>query len=385
MRPQSYWEKAWGVQAHALTPPPAAGRADVAIVGAGFCGSWLAYFLKRAHPDLQIAILERDFLSFGASTRNAGFLSCGNVSEWLEDSRQMSWDELAATLYARIEGVRILRREFSHLLSPIRCGSADLDAVTDEKRDLLDKLNHQAREWGIENLFALRQIPFAGGTRVVPFNSFDGEVDPVAVLSGLHERLRAQGVRFLWNCDVTAIGKGLVEYVSGEQSRELSYGYGFVCTNAFARALNPNTFVRPARGQILVTAPCETSTQPCLGFYRAGYDYFRFIGKRLLVGGGRLEFKLQEDTDRIETTEEVRGYLLDLAQSVLGHGQFQIEDHWSGIMGLRDGKHAAIGDFETPVMLDSQTEEIAGFGGWGVTLTPYVTARKVTALRFKRN
>lgn len=48
---------------------------DVAIVGAGYTGLWTGYYLKQARPDLEIAIIEREFAGFGASGRNGGWLS----------------------------------------------------------------------------------------------------------------------------------------------------------------------------------------------------------------------------------------------------------------------------------------------------------------------
>ena len=48
---------------------------DVAIVGAGYTGLWCAYYLKRAAPHLQIAVLERDVAGYGASGRNGGWVS----------------------------------------------------------------------------------------------------------------------------------------------------------------------------------------------------------------------------------------------------------------------------------------------------------------------
>jgi glycine/D-amino acid oxidase-like deaminating enzyme len=57
-------------------PPLSGGRtADVCIVGAGFTGLWAAYYLKRARPELEIVVLEREFAGFGASGRNGGWLS----------------------------------------------------------------------------------------------------------------------------------------------------------------------------------------------------------------------------------------------------------------------------------------------------------------------
>jgi glycine/D-amino acid oxidase-like deaminating enzyme len=55
--------------------PPLDGdtQVDVAVVGGGFCGISSAYYLKRANPNLRVAVLEDRVTGFGASGRNAGF------------------------------------------------------------------------------------------------------------------------------------------------------------------------------------------------------------------------------------------------------------------------------------------------------------------------
>lgn len=49
-------------------------RADVCIIGGGFTGLWSAIELKRARPDLDVVIVERDHCGSGASGRNGGFV-----------------------------------------------------------------------------------------------------------------------------------------------------------------------------------------------------------------------------------------------------------------------------------------------------------------------
>jgi glycine/D-amino acid oxidase-like deaminating enzyme len=71
----SFW---WAQQGGAPAPrPPLPGSldVDVCIVGAGYTGLWAAYYLKRAQPDLRIAVLEQRFAGFGASGRNGGWLT----------------------------------------------------------------------------------------------------------------------------------------------------------------------------------------------------------------------------------------------------------------------------------------------------------------------
>lgn len=379
LRDYSYWEIKAGIPQRKVPEFPTARNFDVLIVGAGFCGAWLAYFLKKRDPLLSIAILERDFFNLGASVRNAGFLSCGNVSEWLEDSRELSWEDLLLTLQGRIEGIRIIQEEWAGKLDFPNCGSVDLDPLTEEKEEFLRRLNASLKELGHDPFYETRTIRFGKEERRVAFNRFDAEVDPANLLLSLHDSLKKQGVSFFWRTEVEEMGKGRAATSRGE----IAYERGYLCTNAFARRLHASSCVRPARGQILVTSPVSTATQRSLGFLRSGYDYFRFLGPRVLVGGGRLEFKERENTDQLAVTRELRSYLEDLARRVIGHGDYTIEHHWSGIMGLREGKHASLRDLLTPTFIDEKTEELAGFGGWGVTLTPYLAKSRTTINRIK--
>ena len=56
--------------------PPLEGdaRADVAVVGGGYCGLWTAIELKTAEPSLDVVLIESDICGAGASGRNAGYL-----------------------------------------------------------------------------------------------------------------------------------------------------------------------------------------------------------------------------------------------------------------------------------------------------------------------
>jgi len=48
---------------------------DVAILGGGYTGLWTAYYLLCSNPDLNVAVLEKEIVGFGASGRNGGWCS----------------------------------------------------------------------------------------------------------------------------------------------------------------------------------------------------------------------------------------------------------------------------------------------------------------------
>jgi len=259
---------------------------DVLIVGAGFMGQWLAYFLTKDRSSaMSVLVVERDHLGYGASTRNAGFLSSGNMSEWLLERRDQGQE---ATLYnyaARRRGVEIVLTELGAGISFDQCGSADFDPTTDEATRLAETFNEFVEGGGSPAPFRRRSLTLGGHAQEVWFNADDYAINPVEVLHQLHLRAAGQGVQSSYETEIVSIGDGLATVKTANGRCDVSYRHAFVCTNAFARDLHPATDITPARGQILVTRPCKLATTQVLGFMEEGHDYFRFVDGRLLVGG----------------------------------------------------------------------------------------------------
>ena len=72
---RSYWlQEALGAEADVAPPLEGEQRADVCIVGGGYCGLWTALRLKELEPALDVAVVEADICGGGASGRNGGFI-----------------------------------------------------------------------------------------------------------------------------------------------------------------------------------------------------------------------------------------------------------------------------------------------------------------------
>jgi gamma-glutamylputrescine oxidase len=57
---------------------------DFLIIGAGIAGLSTAYWLLREDPKLKIGIVEKFKIGFGASGRNAGFVTCGSTEHFIK-------------------------------------------------------------------------------------------------------------------------------------------------------------------------------------------------------------------------------------------------------------------------------------------------------------
>ena len=75
----SFWMQSLDMSPYSASSDPAlllpSYQCDVAIIGGGFSGLWLAYYLKLAQPETKIALFEAQHIGYGASGRNGGWLS----------------------------------------------------------------------------------------------------------------------------------------------------------------------------------------------------------------------------------------------------------------------------------------------------------------------
>ena len=69
--------------------------------------------------------------------------------------------------------------------------------------------------------------------------------------------------------------------------------------------------------------------------YNEGYYYFRNVGRKLLIGGGREIDKKNETTFLYGINETIRQKLInDIKTFIHPNIDFNVESEWSGIMGF---------------------------------------------------
>lgn len=369
LRARSWWER----DLHLARRPPVAlpERVDVLIVGAGFMGRWLAHFLSRLPTPPATLVVERDAFTWGASSRNAGFLTCGQLSEMATDAEQAGLDAVIDTFLMRLRGMEIVRREFPEFVVDT-AGSFDWDPLDHVRRELARTLNDAAGR----DVYEVREARIGGVRRAAMFNRADGGLDPAALLLKL-EGSAGAAATFAFGVEVREIGDGRAGVETPSGAGEVRYGHAFVCTNAFTSQLHPASRVQPGRGQVIVTSPVTSDAPRALGYRNRGYDYFRWVGDRLLFGGGRHLHPEENGPTELLPTEGVRRYLREAAAEVIGHDRFEVEHHWAGIMGFAGGAHLG---GPPRSRIDDSAEALAGFGGMGVALTPAVAEARVRAL-----
>ncbi len=336
----SYWERKTYFE-----------NVDVVIIGSGIVGLNAAINLRLKYPESKIVIVERGFLPYGASTRNAGFACFGSVSELLDDLTRMSEQEVFALVEKRWKGLARLRK----LLGDDAIGfemKGGYEVFTDKDKscydDCADKIDYLNNELkliiGSEKIYTSNdeEIKKFGLQKVNHLikNNFEGQIDTGNMMDALLNLALHHNIKILNGVDIT-------HFEESENDIKLFTNQDFnfnakkllACTNGFARRLIPELEVNPARAQVLITTPIKDLKVSGTFHYDKGYYYFRDIDNRILFGGGRnLDFKTEE-TDEFGLTQLVQNKLEELLrQVILPNSDYRIEQRWSGIMGLGNTK-----------------------------------------------
>lgn len=331
----SYWEKqTW------LTD------IDYAIIGSGIVGLNCALHLKTTHPKAKIVVFEKGMLPSGASTKNAGFACFGSISEILADLETHTEDEVVKLVTQRMEGLKTLRRTLGDsAIVYNEWGGYELFTENDTALfntclEKLDYINGILSPIFKDEVFSVVDTPF-GFEKVISkaiFNKFEGQIDTGNMMQALLQKAISKGVLILNKAEVTNISEAPKTAVFTVNGFKISAKNICIATNGFAKQLLDED-VEPARAQVLVTKPISDLKIKGTFHLDCGYFYFRNIDNRILFGGGRnLDFDA-ENTSEIGLTTLVQEHLEKiLKETILPNTPFEIDNRWSGIMGVGDKK-----------------------------------------------
>lgn len=331
----SYWEiRSWLSQV------------DFAIVGSGITGLSCALELRRRKPDARILVLERGALPSGASTKNAGFACFGSPTELLDDLRTHSEEVLVALVESRFRGIGILRERLGdRALDFQQLGGYELfekhqPGEFERAAEALPRLNRMLRPVFGTDPFILTDSTF-GMEGIHPrmvCNPLEGQLDPGRMMQALLRKADNPGTTILNGVEVRAFDDqgGTVRVSTSEF--DFTCGKLLLATNGFA---GPQTGldVSPARAQVLVTEAIPGHGISGSFHLEAGYYYFRNIGDRILLGGGRNLDKSGETTTEFALTPLIQQRLESLLREVILPGRtVGVAHRWSGIMGTGASK-----------------------------------------------
>lgn len=392
----SFWYTEMGGLPAARPALPGDTEVDVAIVGAGYTGLWTAYYLKKAKPELRIALLEREFAGYGASGRNGGWLQGGFA--WSREKYEKTSSRAAV-----IAMQRAMAGTVSEVVTIAQAENIDADIK------LADNLNvatnaaqleriHQwcaaMRFWGDdESRVALLD---AEATRVrIDIRDVLGalcihgqaRVQPAKLVRGLAAAVERLGVPIYEQTEVTKIESGRVETSRGRVRAETVIR----ATEGFTAGIpgQERTWLALNSAQI-VTEPVPTEIwnqigwegHELLGSAAHGYCYAQRTREgRITMGGRGVPYRFGSRTDvdgktQQATIDQLHTILTTLLPQTAG---LKIEHAWCGVLGVPR-------DWCTTVGLDPQTRIgwAGGYVGLGVS-SSNLAGRTLTDLILRRD
>jgi hypothetical protein len=350
-------------------------HADVAIIGSGIVGLVAALHFKKKQPGLRVIILDRGVLPLGASTRNAGFACFGSVSELLDDLSRQSEDEVFELVERRWRGLQRLREiagdeaiEFS-LSGNYEIFRKEEEATFGQCRDHVQAFNQKLRPLtGKAETYRLVDEKIAdfgfGQVSHLILNQAEGQLHTGKMMRRLLQLAREAGIDIFSGVEITHFAEDSEQVeLFTRQGWTVKARHLLVATNGFARHLLPELPVQPARNQVLITQPIAGLRVRGCFHYDRGYFYFRHVGDRVLLGGGRNLSPTEEHTDQLGHTKFIQDTLLHMLRTVVLPGQpFEVDTWWSGILG--------IGEQKKPIVkwVSQRVAAAVRMGGMGVAL-----------------
>ena len=361
----SYWEK------QSLT------NYDFAIIGGGIVGLSTAAALLERNPHARVVVLERGLLPTGASTRNAGFACFGSVSELAQDVDTMGEEALLKLVSLRWNGLKLLRKRLGdQAMAYENHGGYELiSSFESHYLDRITDVNELLKELFPGTVFrqADELIPALGfnSKRIshLIFNPYEGQIDTGEMMHALWQYVQKLGGRILTGCEVQEWNEGSskveikVRSALKDDQLCISASRIAVCTNAFTSRFFDSLPMKPGRGQVLITHPVAALNWKGVFHYQEGYYYFRNVGKRLLLGGGRnLDFE-GETTAEMATNPAIMQVLYQMIEEIILPGKtVKIDQQWAGIMAFGPDKQPLVQALSPHIVMGVR------LGGMGVAI-----------------
>ncbi|HYZ69142.1 MAG TPA: FAD-dependent oxidoreductase [Mycobacterium sp.] len=322
---------------------------DVAIVGAGFTGMWTAYYLKKAQPDLRIALLEARFAGFGASGRNGGWLTSevtGGRDRYVRThGRQAAINQQQALIAAVDEVIAVATAE--GINADIDKGGELNVAYTPAQYKRLRTAAAAELDWPGTDAELLTAAQSAARVNVTGtlggiWHPHCARLHPAKLARGLSQAVERLGVAIYENTRVSEILPGVAITEHGEVHAEhiLRATEGFT-----ANLRGEHRTWLPMNSSMIVTEPLPSAVWDEIGW--AGYEtlgdfahvymYAQRTGDDRIAFGGRgvpYRYGSRVDSDGATQPAAIKSLTALLRRFFPATATAGIDHAWSGVLGV---------------------------------------------------
>jgi gamma-glutamylputrescine oxidase len=278
---------------------------DLAVIGGGYAGMSCAYYVKKARPDLSVAVLESDYIGFGPSGRNFGAVAPGvrELRAGILDLPNAEEDRFAVQWYL---GQRAeLERRIAE--GGIECEYRDeplmMQALDESAWEALQRESDVLTARGTPHL--LLDTAALEKDMALPYRPLGGivrtawrAVQPFKLARGFGQQLRDMGVAVHEGTRVADFSdSGDAVLLRTEDGAAITARKAVLATNAYTHHLpKVADLIAPRHTYVIATEVLDDARFASLGFgtYKfvedAGFIFYysRVYNGRLLFGGGEL-------------------------------------------------------------------------------------------------
>jgi len=360
---------------------------DVVIIGGGIAGFSTAYWLKKEDPSLKVAVLEKHRLGFGATGRNAGFITCGSVEHF--NRLQHKYGEKGALEIWKFseKNLELMKehviRDKASQIDFEQTGTFSLATSEPEIKELSECANLMSslgiRVEKLDQTATEKRVGvtgFLGGIKYLD----DATVNPIKLLNLLRSRC---DIDFFEQTEVYGIGAKSDTRIVRTDRFTFESSMVIACLNGYSASLFPyfRDKIFPTRGQILVTEPVPRFMEGACyaNFY---LDYFRQLCTgEILIGGFRQIEKATEVGYSDHTTDLIQESLqIFIDNHIPKLKGKKIINRWGGVMGFSVDGQPLVGSMPD----DPQVMFNGGFTGHGIGLA-FHTSKCVVDAMFGRD
>lgn len=341
--PTSYW--------HATFSPPVPDDplptgTTVAVIGGGLLGCWTAYWLAR--QGVEVTLVERNVISWGATGRNGGFLMGGGAMGYASAIDSFGRDAARAIWTLAAEGqdlaARVVRDEGidCDFRTPGTLSLALSDDDLEQMRHNLDLMHEDGFGGEMldrDDVQSLVHTPLAGEVAGGAFAATGSLLHSGRYLAGIAMAAKEYGAK-LCQGTVTGLseqGDGVAITTNGGT---IHAGRAIVAVNAWSDELVPalNDLVVPVRGQILAYEPRPRVFETGLGtdVTPTGEYWQQTPDGSIVLGGCRAEAPggdvgVREMAPTAEVIAKIEQVLPRLFPQL---GDLHVARRWAGLMAF---------------------------------------------------
>ena len=351
-------------------------QCDVCIIGAGLSGISTAYYLNKANPDLNIVILEKNKVGWGASGRNGGQLLHGFSSE--DYSRQKHSEEEIKTLWNfTVDAVREVKKNIKEL--KIDCDLIEgylLASVTkshdEELKKFVDQLQNQFEYQSVHYLSKNQMQDYFDSPHYhsAMFDSECGQIHPLNYCLGLaKELIKNKNCKIYEESEVLSYKQNGKIKIQLNNKLEVTADKMVLCCNAYLNNLNKDLRRKIMPVKTYVSAYTDIPEKDLSVYFKRKItvgdmlfvlNYFRLDGSNNLIFGGGVSYS---NIDPINLENSLKK---SIKKILPGIEKFNALCTWSGHVAITANRFPHIGAINQDIFFAQ------GYSGHGLALTTMV-------------